>query len=71
MRTTNSLVSVAVALLSDADGEHWGYELGKRTGLRSGVLYPILRRLLEQDCSKTAGKTLQPRAVDHLAGTTG
>lgn len=49
MRTTNSLMSVAVALLADAEGEHWGYDLGKRTGLRSGVLYPILRRLLEQD----------------------
>lgn len=28
-------------------GRHWGYELGKRAGVRSGALYPILHRMLD------------------------
>jgi PadR family transcriptional regulator PadR len=47
MRKTHSLVKVIDALLQDPTAEHWGYELSRRTGVRSGVLYPILRRMLE------------------------
>ncbi|PPG98305.1 PadR family transcriptional regulator [Rathayibacter rathayi] len=47
MQMTHSLVSVAVALLSAPDAKHWGYDLSKQTGVRSGVLYPILGRLLD------------------------
>lgn len=46
MRTTKALVQVALALMSDPVGKHWGYELGKVAGVRSGVLYPMLSRLL-------------------------
>ena len=46
MRKTHSLVQVALALLEDPLGHHWGYELMKRAGVRSGVLYPILQRML-------------------------
>jgi PadR family transcriptional regulator PadR len=28
--------------------QHWGYDLSKRSGVRSGVLYPILHRMLEE-----------------------
>lgn len=34
--------------MSDASDRHWGYELSKRSGVRSGVMYPILQRLLDE-----------------------
>jgi PadR family transcriptional regulator PadR len=46
MKATNALLSVAEALLSRPGEERWGYELGKQAGIRSGVLYPILNRML-------------------------
>ena len=48
MRKTRAFVEVAMGLLEEPDGRHWGYDLTKRTGVRSGVLYPILQRMLEQ-----------------------
>jgi PadR family transcriptional regulator PadR len=47
MRRTQSLVRVLEALLENPQDQHWGYELQKRAKIRSGVLYPILRRLHE------------------------
>lgn len=47
MRKTKSLTAVLEALLDRPAAEHWGYDLQRQTGIRSGVLYPILRRLLE------------------------
>lgn len=38
-----------MALLDEPSGQHWGYQLSKASGVRSGVLYPILTRMLEQD----------------------
>jgi PadR family transcriptional regulator PadR len=34
-----------MALMEDPQGHHWGYDLTKRAGIRSGVLYPTLRRM--------------------------
>lgn len=48
MRTTRALVQVAMAFLDDPTGRHWGYELFKQSGVRSGVLYPMLTRMLDQ-----------------------
>lgn len=48
MRKTHALVQVAIALLDDPNGRHWGYELSKRSGVRSGVLYPLLTRILDE-----------------------
>lgn len=48
MRKTNSLIKVIVAFVEDPTAKHWGYELSRCTGVRSGVLYPILRRMLEE-----------------------
>ena len=45
---THALVQVAAALMSDASGRHWGYELSKASGVRSGVMYPILQRMLDE-----------------------
>lgn len=47
MRRTHALIQVAIALMDEPDKRHWGYDLSRRTGVRSGVLYPILRRMLE------------------------
>ncbi len=38
-----------MALLDDPWGRHWGYALTKRSGVRSGVLYPmLLSRMLDE-----------------------
>ena len=42
------MVAVTLALMADANGWHWGYDLSKRSGIRSGVMYPILRRMQEE-----------------------
>ena len=34
--------------MEDPAGRHWGYDLSKRAGVRSGVLYPILHRMLDE-----------------------
>lgn len=47
MRRTVALSSLALALMADPGGQHWGYDLSRSSGLRSGVLYPILQRLLD------------------------
>jgi PadR family transcriptional regulator, regulatory protein PadR len=48
MRRTHALVQVALALMADASGRHWGYELSKQSGVRSGVMYPLLGRMLDE-----------------------
>ena len=42
------LVQVAMAVLADPTSRHWGYELSRQTGVRSGVLYPMLTRMLDE-----------------------
>lgn len=34
--------------MADPSGRHWGYDLSKRSGMRSGVMYPILQRMLDE-----------------------
>lgn len=48
MRKTFSLIQVALALMADPGGRHWGYDLSRRSGVRSGVLYPMLQRMLDE-----------------------
>ncbi|MCX4098378.1 PadR family transcriptional regulator [Nocardia sp. alder85J] len=45
MKKTYAMVQVAVALLDDPTGKHWGYQLSKKSGVVSGVLHPILARM--------------------------
>jgi PadR family transcriptional regulator PadR len=47
MRMTHSLVLVAEALMEDPTAQQWGYDLTRRAHVRSGVLYPILHRMLD------------------------
>jgi PadR family transcriptional regulator PadR len=46
-RRTPALLQVAAAFMQAPEDRHWGYELSKTAGLRSGVLYPILQRMLD------------------------
>ncbi|MGH3773654.1 MAG: PadR family transcriptional regulator [Pseudonocardiaceae bacterium] len=48
MGKPHAVVQVAVALLDEPTGQHWGYELFTRSGVRSGVLYPMLTRMLDE-----------------------
>jgi len=48
MRRTYTLVQVAIALLDNGSERHWGYELSKQSGVRSGVMYPTLQRMLDE-----------------------
>jgi PadR family transcriptional regulator PadR len=34
--------------MEDPTGRNWGYELSRQAGVRSGVLYPILHRMLDE-----------------------
>lgn len=46
-RLTMATRGVLRALLNEPAARHYGYGLSRTTGLRSGVLYPILARLLD------------------------
>lgn len=48
MRKTHASVQTALALMARPDARHWGYDLTKRAGVRSGVLYPVLTRMLNE-----------------------
>jgi PadR family transcriptional regulator PadR len=48
MRTTIALVQAASALMSRPADKHWGYELSRESGVRSGVMYRLLTRLLNE-----------------------
>lgn len=52
MRRTRALEQVAVALMADPWGRHWGYELMKAARVRSGVMYPLLARLVDEGLLK-------------------
>jgi PadR family transcriptional regulator PadR len=81
MQITHTLVAVAAALMAAPDDKHWGYDLSRQTGVRSGALYPILGRLLDrgwiedgwEDATAIQGKrpprryyTLTPEGVQEL-----
>ena len=48
MRKTKALVAVGAALMAEANARHWGYDLSKHSGIRSGVMYPTLQRMLNE-----------------------
>ena len=35
--------------MEDPDARHWGYALSRKASVRSGVLYPMLKRMLEEE----------------------
>lgn len=47
-RSTRQTRALFEALLERADGWHYGYDLSRATGLKSGTLYPLLMRFSER-----------------------
>lgn len=45
MRSTEQLGQVLLAMLEEPSAVHYGFDLSRRTGLKSGSLYPILARM--------------------------
>jgi len=75
-RKTGALIAVAVALMENPDGQHWGYETAKRAGVKSGVLYPMLTRMLDDgwltdgwEDSRTITDKRSPRRYYELTET--
>lgn len=46
MKRTQAALRIASALLESPNEHHWGYRLSRSSDVRSGVLYPILARML-------------------------
>jgi DNA-binding PadR family transcriptional regulator len=71
LRRSPQTLAVLSALLRRAQAWHYGYDLLKETGLKSGTLYPILARLqqggwLEQRWEKPTGPGRPPRHLVRL-----
>lgn len=47
MRVTHALVQIAAELMATPNDRHWAYDVVKRSGVRSGVVYPSMTRMLE------------------------
>ena len=63
MRVTHALVEVALVIMGRPDDQLWGYELSRQAGVRSGVLYPILHRMLDEGWLVDGWEELDP-AID-------
>ena len=44
MKRTAAQITIAMVILNDPHARHWGYSLRLASGIRSGVMYPILHR---------------------------
>jgi len=53
IRFSRQTLAVASALLEQASEWHYGYEISRQTGLKSGTLYPILMRLADAELLET------------------
>lgn len=77
MRRTHALVQVALAMLDQPHERLWGYNLSKKARVRSGVLYPMLTRFLNEgwltdgweDLAEVRGKKRPPRRYYELTDT--
>jgi PadR family transcriptional regulator PadR len=63
MKRTTSVVQVALAIMGNGNDRLWGYDLSRQSGLRSGVMYPILHRMLEEGWLIDGWEDLDP-AID-------
>ena len=46
MKRDQAQAAVAAALMSDPAARHSGYPLSRRAGVRSALMYPVLRQML-------------------------
>lgn len=59
-RMTVQTLAVLRAMLDEPSGLHYGVELARQTGLRSGTLYPILLRLLRAGMIEDEWENIDP-----------
>lgn len=72
IRMSRQTVRLLEALLSPATSWHYGYDLSRGTGLKSGTLYPILMRLTERGWLEARWDSAEPgRPPRHLYRLTG
>ena len=72
LRRSPQTLAVLRALLRRAHSWHYGYDLLKETGLKSGTLYPMLARLqgggwLQEKWEKPSGPGRPPRHLYRLS----
>jgi len=48
MKKTTAAEKLFRVLLENPSAKHWGYDLMTRAGLKSGTLYPILGRMVDE-----------------------
>jgi DNA-binding PadR family transcriptional regulator len=60
MRVTGPLLKVLACLVDRAEGDVYGLELVRATGLKSGTLYPLLDRLEKQGLVASSWETKEP-----------
>jgi PadR family transcriptional regulator PadR len=73
-KCSRQTLALLAALMEQPRTWHHGYELSKRTGLKSGTLYPILIRLSDQGFLNSRWKDAErpgrpPRHVYRLTAT--
>ena len=73
-KCSRQTLALLAALMEQPRTWHHGYELSKRTGLKSGTLYPILIRLSEQGLLNSRWKDAErpgrpPRHVYRLTAS--
>jgi PadR family transcriptional regulator PadR len=59
--------AVLAAMLSDPTAEHYGLELARQAGLKSGTVYPILARLERAGWIESAWEDVDPAVVGRRA----
>lgn len=47
MRKTHAAVKAAAVFHREPNNQHYGYEITRKSGVRSGVLYPVLARMVD------------------------
>lgn len=62
MRITVPTARLLAALLADPQADRYGLDLMQSTGLASGTLYPLLRRLMESGWLTTRWEEVDPAA---------
>jgi PadR family transcriptional regulator PadR len=65
VRRTDQARRVATAILERPDADHYGYDLAMTTMLRSGVMYPILQRMLKEGWLDDTGWDDRGRSPRH------
>jgi DNA-binding PadR family transcriptional regulator len=72
IRKSRQTVRLLEALLSPATSWHYGYDLSRGTGLKSGTLYPILMRLSGRGWLEARWESAEPgRPPRHMYRLTG